>query len=101
MLKMYILVREGTPVGHAANSAAHAALATYLKFKEDEEVVQWLDGSFRKVVCRVNDKEFEKAKTAADHVVITESNLDNQEIVIGFKPREEWPKMFKFFRLYA
>jgi hypothetical protein len=33
-------------------------------------------------------------------VVLTESALGNEEVAIVFKPRKEWPKMFKFFRLY-
>ena len=40
------------------------------------------------------------AKQVADHVVLTESALDNQEVAIVFKPRQEWPKMFKFLKLY-
>ena len=36
----------------------------------------------------------------ADHVVLTESALGGQEVAIVFKPRHEWPKMFKFLRLY-
>jgi hypothetical protein len=35
-----------------------------------------------------------------DHVILTESALGNQEVAIAFKPREEWPKAFKFFKLY-
>lgn len=33
-------------------------------------------------------------------MVLTESALDGREVAIVFKPREEWPKMFKFLRLY-
>ncbi|MCE3607637.1 hypothetical protein LXA47_29120 [Massilia sp. P8910] len=35
-----------------------------------------------------------------DHVVLTESALDNREVAIVFRAREEWPKMFKFLKLY-
>ena len=56
--------------------------------------------SFYKVVCRVTDAEFEAAKLLEDSVVLTESALDNAEVAIAFRPRAEWPKAFKFYRLY-
>lgn len=99
-MKMYILVKESIPTGFAILGAAHASLAAYLKFRDTEEVSTWLAGPFYKAVCKVNDAEFEKAKGTPDHVVITESALDGQEIAIAFKPREEWPKAFKYYRLY-
>lgn len=56
--------------------------------------------TFFKAVCKANAKEFENAKQVADHLVLTESALENREVAIVFKPRDEWPKMFKFLRLY-
>lgn len=97
---MYILIREAVPTGFAVLAAAHASLACYLKFQGAAEVTTWLSGPFYKAVCRVSDAEFERAKEVADHVVLTESALDGQEVAIAFKPREEWPKSFKFLRLY-
>jgi peptidyl-tRNA hydrolase len=99
-MKMYILVREDAPLGIAMVAVAHASLAAYLKFQSSPEVESWLSGPFYKAVCKVNSKEFENAKQVGDHIIITESSLGNQEIAIAFKPREEWPKMFKFLKLY-
>ncbi len=99
-MKMYILVKEEVPLGIAMVGVAHASLAAYLKFQASPEVKAWLSGPFYKAVCKVNPKEFENAKLIEDHVIITESSLNNQEIAIAFKPREEWPKMFNFLRLY-
>ncbi len=99
-MKMYILVRDDIPLGFAMVAVAHASLAGYLKFQGTPEVQQWLSGPFFKAVCKVNAKEFANAKEVPDHLVLTESALDNQEVAIVFKPREEWPKMFKFLRLY-
>jgi hypothetical protein len=48
----------------------------------------------------VNAKEFANAKQVVDHVVISESALNNQEVAIVFKPRHEWLKMFKLLKLY-
>ncbi len=98
-MKMYILIKEDVPIGFAVLAAAHASLAAYLKFKDTPEIAEWLSGPFYKVVCRVNEKEFEQARTFPDHVVLTEAALDNQEVAIAFRPREEWPKPFKFYRL--
>lgn len=99
-MKMYILIRESVPIGFALVAAAHASLAAYLKFKETPEVAHWLSGPFCKAVCKVTDEEFEQAKACLDHVVITESGLGGQEVALAFKPRAEWPKAFKFYRLY-
>jgi hypothetical protein len=99
-LRMYILVREAVPVGFAVLAAAHASLAAYLKVKDSPEVEEWLSGPFYKTVCRVSDEEFERAKETPDHVVITESALGGQEVAIAFRPRVEYPKSFRFLKLY-
>lgn len=97
---MYILVREAVPTGFAILGAAHASLAACLKFKDAPEVAEWLAGPFYKTVCRVSDAEFERAKAVEDHVLITESALDGAEVALAFRPRAEWPKMFRFMKLY-
>ena len=99
-MKTYILVRDDVPLGFAMVAVAHASLAGYLKFQETAEVKEWLAGPFFKAVCKVNATEFENAKAVPDHVVLTESALENREVAIVFKPRQEWPKMFKFLKLY-
>ncbi|HEY9130738.1 MAG TPA: hypothetical protein VIM98_03195 [Dyella sp.] len=99
-MKMYILVRDDIPLGFAMVAVAHASLAGYLKFRDTPEVAAWLEGPFFKAVCKVTPQEFERAKTVEDHVVLTESALGDQQVAIVFKPRTEWPKMFRFLRLY-
>ncbi|QDU58954.1 peptidyl-tRNA hydrolase [Aeoliella mucimassa] len=99
-IKMYILVKDSVPLGQAMVAVAHASLAAYLQFRDTPEVEQWLSGPFHKVVCKVTDQEFEHAKAVADQVVLTESSLDDQEVAIAFKPRDEWPKSFRYLRLY-
>lgn len=99
-MKMYILVRDDIPLGAAMVAVAHASLAGYLKFQNEPEVQEWLRGPFFKVVCMVNAKEFSNAKKVVDHLVLTESALGNEEVAVVFKPRHEWPKMFRFLRLY-
>lgn len=99
-MKMYILIKDTVPEGFAILAASHASLAAYLKFRNTPEIQEWLSGLFYKVICKVNEKEFEKAKSFEDSVLITESELENSEVALAFKPREEWPKPFKFYRLY-
>lgn len=97
---MYILVRDDIPLGLAMVAVAHASLAGYLKFRDTPEVAEWLRGRFSKAVCAVDARQFDSAKAEPDHLVLTESALDNREVAIVFKPRQEWPKMFKFLKLY-
>lgn len=99
-MKMYILIRESVPTGFALVAAAHAGLACYLRFRDAPEVAAWLSGPFSKTVCKVSDQEFEQAKGFEDYVLITESALGGQEVALAFRPREEWPKAFRFYRLY-
>lgn len=71
-----------------------------LNFKDTPEVAKWLAGPFFKAVCQVKAKEFANAKAVDDHVVLTESALANREVAIAFRPRDNWPKMFRYLRLY-
>jgi hypothetical protein len=99
-VKTYVLIRESVPLGFAVLAAAHASLACYLRFRDAPEVAQWLSGPFAKVVCKVSDEDFGRAKAFEDHVVLTESALGDLEVAIAFKPREEWPTAFRFYKLY-
>jgi peptidyl-tRNA hydrolase len=98
---MYILILDDIEVGYAINSACHAAVACTLKYQDTSEVQEWLNTKFRKVTCKVTREEFEKAiEVESDHVIMTELNLNDREMCVAFKPREEYHKMFKFLRLY-
>jgi peptidyl-tRNA hydrolase len=100
--KMYILVRDSIPAGFCALGAAHASVACYVKFKDIPEVQDWLKNSFRKVVCRVSDAEFDEAKRLdKDHVLITEDAINDEEIALAFRPRADWPQPFKSYKLFA
>jgi peptidyl-tRNA hydrolase len=99
-MRMYILIRESTPIGYALVAAAHASLAVYFQFQNTPEIKKWLAGTQNKTVCKVSDEEFEAAKLVADGVVITERGMRNAEIALAYKPRDRWPKAFQYFRLY-
>lgn len=100
-MKMYILVRREIPDKMVPVITAHASLACFRKFETSENMQTWINGIFKKVVCVVNETEFTNAKKEPDHVVLTESALDNQEVCLAFSPREEYSKMFKFFRMWT
>ena len=98
--KIYILIKQDVDVGHALLACAHGSMMCYLKFKDTPEFDEYLKNSFRKCVCSLNDKEFEAAKQFDDYVIVTESALGNAETALVFKPRMEWPKAFKFYKLW-
>ncbi len=100
-MKMYILIKETVPVGFAVLAAAHASLKCYREFENTPEMREWISGTFFKTVCEVSEQEFEKARTEPDCTVVTESQMSGVEIALAFKPRQEWPKYFRFFRLYG
>jgi hypothetical protein len=109
--KMYILIKDSIDIGHAVLAAAHASLGGYLTFTKAEneheipccDTEMWAEKSFRKVVCKVSDIEFEKSKTYypdGEYRVMTESGLGGIDVAIVFRPREVWPPFFKSLKLY-
>lgn len=100
-MKMYIIVKDNIPDKLAPVIAAHASLACYKKFQENEDMIKWINGIFKKVVCLANEIEFDKLKNETDFVVITESSLDNKEVALAFCPREEYSKKFKFLKMWT
>lgn len=100
-MKMYIIIKDNIPDKLAPVIAAHASLACYKKFEENEDMIKWINGIFKKVVCLANEIEFDKLKNETDFVVITESSLDNKEVALAFCPREEYSKKFKFLKMWT
>lgn len=98
---MYIIVKNDIPDKLVPVIAAHASLACYKKFNDDQNMVQWMNGIFKKVVCLASNSEFDKFKNESDFILLTESSLDNKEVCIAFCPREEYPKYFKFLKMWV
>ena len=103
--KMYIFVKKSIP-DHKCLAIAHGVLMCHLKFAAKVAYLEWINNSFRKVVCEVTDNEFDDLKLEynyengdKDYVVVTESALDNKEIGIVFCPRKDWPEHFKKYPL--
>ena len=101
-MKMYICIKDDTQVGMAMNAAAHAGLMCHLEFSEDSNYQEWLAKSFKKVTCAVSDAEFAMLKTVSDHIIVTESRLDNAELAVVLKPRHDndWPEFVNLLKLW-
>ncbi len=101
MLKEYIVIRDHIPIGLAINSTAHASLMLHLKYVDDPIYQKWIKESFKKVVCVCNNKEFAKLKNLPDVMIITESSLDgDNEVGCVLAPREDFPNVVKFLRMF-
>jgi len=130
-LVMYLIVREslGMGVGKTAAQCAHASQMLLLKyhefFKGDvlpdvgmwlppfsretfELFEQWLRGSFRKVVLKANDGEWEKIKSTfieRQRIIVIDAGLTEiepgSETVIGLYPmrKSRAPKVIKWLRV--
>lgn len=99
-MKMYILIRDDVPADYVPVVAAHSSLACYLDFQNDPDCIQWVNGIFKKVVCKVTPEEFDQAKQYDRHRVITESALGGKEVAVAFCPREIYPPKFKHYPLW-
>ena len=104
-MKMYICIKENTPVGIAMNSAAHGSLMCHLKYYDHDirtNYHTWLEKSFKKVTCAVTDAEFAMLKSIEDHLVVTESRLNHSEVAVVLMPRHDndWPEFVNLLKLW-
>ena len=100
-MKMYIIVKDTVPDKLVPVITAHASLACYKKFEHNKHMIKWINETFKKVVCIANEIEFDKFKSEVDFVVLTESSLESKEVSLAFCPREEYPKKFKFLKMWT
>jgi len=108
--KIYVVAHADIPIGQAANCIAHGAMMAHdkwgHKYGEDfgTNYDEWFAHSFRKVTCVASEEKFQELKAAAkeadiDFIIVTESALQDKEIVLVFYPQEEWPDVFNSIRL--
>jgi peptidyl-tRNA hydrolase len=100
-MKMYLLIKEKVPNKLVPAIAAHASLACFRKYEQEEDMQRWINSVFKKAVCKVSEAEFNQAKEVEKNVLLTESALENQEVCLVFSPREQYPQSFKYFRLWS
>jgi peptidyl-tRNA hydrolase len=111
---MYFVVRESLSMtaGKACAQVGHAAQMLLLQYFNDGSAItnkhdvfrQWLDGSFRKVVLKADDKEWEKLKAefaVGDIVLVVDAGLtqvaSGSETCVGIWPmlKSSRPKILK------
>jgi hypothetical protein len=109
-LKLYIAVLDEVPDHMVPVIVAHAMLRAHQKFnpsglslccEQDVCYDDWYRNSFRKVVLKVNRREFFKIKDLED-VCLTHENstLDGEDCCAVLCPREEYPNVIKFARMW-
>jgi hypothetical protein len=64
-------------------------------------MIEWVNSIFKKVVCKVDEKEFQNSLKDGKYVLLTESSLDNRVVAVAFVPRVEFTKQFRFFKMWA
>jgi len=101
--KMYILIREDTPADLVPLIATHTQMLTYKKFARNNLMQWWFETSLqRTVICKVNTKTFEEAKKYGEYFALTEvHHVELGELGLGFDIQAEYPKFFKFLKLYT
>lgn len=104
MDKMYIAVLDEFPDYMVPTLVAHSVLAAHLKFQDDVMYALWLEGNFRKVVLRVNQKEFDKIAALPNiHIGHEKNTLDGRDSCVVVCPNStntEIPNVLKFAKLW-
>lgn len=101
-LKLYIAVLDEFPDHMVPTLVAHAVLGAHFMYQDHANYKDWLKHSFKKVVLRVNQKEFNKI-LASDLPCFTayeSSCLNAREACIVVRPVLEYPNVIKFAKLW-
>lgn len=68
-MKMYIIIKKDVPPSFVPVISAHALLACFREYEDNEDMQTWINGIFMKVVCVASDLEFEKLKEIDKNIV--------------------------------
>lgn len=101
MLKMYIAVLDTVPDHMVPVLVAHTVLGGHLSFEHDLSYQNWLYNSFKKVVLKVNAKEFRKiCQIEGIYLGHENSTLNGTDSCAILCPREEYPNVIKFGKMW-
>lgn len=112
MSKLYIAVLDEVPAFMVPTLVAHAVLGAHLEFTNsfDLEVdnfrpymsyKNWLYTSFKKVVLKVNRKEFAKiAEMPYIYFAHENKTLNAEKSCIVVSPRDVYPNVIKFAHMW-
>ena len=101
--KMYIAVLDQFPDFMVPTLVAHSILAAHFKFEDSPIYCDWLKYSFKKVVVRVNNKEFDKISgTLNCHVGFEKHTLGGLPSCLVVEPVEydKIPNVLKFAKAW-
>ena len=100
--KMYIAVLDEVPDFMVPTLVAHSVLGAHLKMHGNSSVYdEWLVSSFKKVVVKVNRREFNKiVSTLVHHVGHENTTLDGEPSCLVVEPvyYTDIPNVLKFAR---
>lgn len=103
-MKLYIAVLDDCPDYMVPTVVAHTMLAAHLQNKDNQYYNKWLEESFKKVVVRVNQKEFDKIAAFPYCYLGYESTiLEGRNccaIPLPVAQDEEPPNVLKFARMW-
>lgn len=105
-LKLYIAVLDDVPDFMVPTLVAHAVLGAHFEFyRTNGEYLTnygvWQHNLFKKVVLRVNNKEFNKIKTL-DNIYLAHENstLNGEKSCAVVCPRYDIPNVLKFAKMW-
>lgn len=101
-MKMYIAVLDEFPDFMVPTLVAHSVLSYHLTFAEDKLYNRWLNESYKKVVVRVNQKEFDKIALMNNvHLGHENNTLDaKKSCAVCISSGQDIPNVLKFAKLW-
>lgn len=101
-IKMYIAVLDEFPDYMVPTLVAHSVLNAHMKFSQESSYKKWLDESFKKVVLKVNQKEFDKiASLGQVHLGHENKTLDGKKSCAVVCPFDgDLPNVLKYGKLW-
>ncbi len=102
-LKLYIAVLDEVPDHMVPVLVAHAVLGAHVRFNISSyknNYPDWFRESFKKVVLKVNRKEFEKIKLYSVYAAHENSTLNGEISCLVMEPTYDNPNVIKFAKMW-
>lgn len=101
-MKMYIAVLDEFPDYMTPTLVAHAVLSYSLEFSELDIYKRWLAESFKKVVVRVNRKEFDKISLMNNVYLSHETSTLNgkKSCAVCISSGDDIPNVLRYAKLW-
>lgn len=103
MKKMYIAVHTEVPDYMVPTLVAHSVINAHVQMKHSDDYVDWFANSFKKVVLRVNQKEFSKIEALPfcwkGHENTTMEGKPSCLVVLPMEA-EDTPNVLKFAKMW-